>query len=158
MNQSLTASPPDVWSIKADIHSHRRSVGPKRCMPNYPSQRAMDLNSKKAPHHAWLIVLPFHDFHLHEYCYGNSGMLYTSLIWLDFAQHCVCGESFPPDHAMICHHGGLTFVHHNEIRVITAKWLDSICHDVVAKPPLKPLTGENVVPATANWQYDTIQS
>ena len=56
---------------------------------------------------------------------------------------------------MICRHGGLTFVRHNEIRVITAKWLDRVCHDVVAKPPLKPLTGENVVPATTNWQYDT---
>ena len=45
---------------------------------------------------------------------------------------------------------------HNEIRdiIYTAKWLDCVCHDVVAEPPLKPLTGENVVPATANWQYD----
>ena len=68
--------------------------------------------------------------------------------------HCVCGESFSPDHAMICCHGGLTFVHHNEIRDITGEWLDRVCHDVVIEPPLQPLTGENVIPATANRQDD----
>ena len=50
--------------------------------------------------------------------------------------------------AMICRHGGLTFVRHNEIRDITAEWLDRICHDVVIEPPLQPLTGENVIPAS----------
>ena len=68
--------------------------------------------------------------------------------------HCVCGESFSPDHAMICRHGGLTFVRHNEIRDITVEWLDLVCHDVVIEPPLQPLTGENVIPATANRQDD----
>ena len=55
---------------------------------------------------------------------------------------------------MICRHGGLTFVRHNEIRDITAEWLERVCHDVVIEPPLQPLTGENVVPATANRQDD----
>ena len=66
----------------------------------------------------------------------------------------MCGECFSPDHAMTCSHGGLTFVHHNEIRDITAEWLERVCHDVVIEPPLQPLTGENVVPATANRQDD----
>ena len=48
-----------------------------------------------------------------------------------------------------------TFVCHNEIRDITAEWLDRVCHDVVvAEPPLQPLTGENVIPATANRKDD----
>ena len=51
--------------------------------------------------------------------------------------------------------GGLTFVRHNEIRDITAEWLDHVCHYVVIEPPLQPLTGENVIPATANRQDDT---
>ena len=51
-------------------------------------------------------------------------------------------------------HGEFTFVHHNEIRDIKAEWLDCVCHDVVVKPPLQPLTGENVIPATANRQDD----
>ena len=45
-------------------------------------------------------------------------------------------------------------MHHNEIRDITAEWLERVCHDVVIEPPLQPLTGENVLPATANRQDD----
>ena len=56
---------------------------------------------------------------------------------------------------MICHNGGLTFVHHNEIRDITAEWLERVCHDVIIEPPLQPLTEENVIPATTNRQDDT---
>ena len=47
--------------------------------------------------------------------------------------HCVCGE-FSPDHAMVYHHWGLIFVRHNEIRDITAEWLECVCHDVVIEP------------------------
>ena len=45
-------------------------------------------------------------------------------------------------------------MHHNEIRDIKAECLIVVCHDVVVKPPLQPLTGENVIPATANRQDD----
>ena len=48
-----------------------------------------------------------------------------------------------------------TFVCHSEIRDITAEWLDRVCHDVVVEPPLQPLTGENVIPATANRKDDS---
>ena len=65
--------------------------------------------------------------------------------------HCVCGESFSPDYAMVCHHGGLTFVHHNELRDVTAEWLGDVCHDVVTEPLH---TGESIVPVTANKQDD----
>ena len=64
----------------------------------------------------------------------------------------MCGECFSPGHGMICRHGGLTFVRHNEIRYITAEWLERVCHDVVIELPLQPLTGDDVVPATANRQ------
>ena len=66
--------------------------------------------------------------------------------------HCVCGVSFSTDHAMICKHGGLTFVRHNALRNITAEWLSGICHDVSIEPPLQPLTGEFLEPKTANHQ------
>ena len=39
------------------------------------------------------------------------------------------------------------------IRDITAEWLDRVFHDVV-EPLLQPLTGENVIPATANRKDD----
>ena len=56
--------------------------------------------------------------------------------------------------AMICHHGGLTFVWHNELRDLTASWLHEVCHDVAVEPPLQPLTGGFLVPASANCRYD----
>ena len=68
--------------------------------------------------------------------------------------HCVCGASFSVDHAMICRHGGLTFIRHNELRDLTASWLHEVCHDVAVEPPLQPLTGEAIVPASANRKDD----
>ena len=53
---------------------------------------------------------------------------------------------------MICHHSGLTFVRHNEIRDLTEDWLDKVCYDVTVEPPLQWLTGETIVPETANQQ------
>ena len=152
----MTASPPDVRSIKAEVHGHRRSAAKVRAQEAYaelsqPLQRAMYLNSEKGSS-SWLKILPFHDQGFHLGCNKFS-------IWLDLpnipaADHCVCGESFSPDHAMICRHGVLTYVRHNEIRDITAEWLNRVCHDVGNELPLQPLPGENVIPATANRQDD----
>ena len=64
--------------------------------------------------------------------------------------HCVCGATFSANHAMICHHSGLTFICHNELRDLTASWLHEVCHDVAVEPPLQPLSGEALVPASAN--------
>ena len=36
---------------------------------------------------------------------------------------------------MICRHGDLTFVRHNEIRDFTADWLGKVCYDVAIEPP-----------------------
>jgi len=55
---------------------------------------------------------------------------------------------------MICHHGGLTFVCHNELCDLTAGWLHEVCHDVAVEPSLQPLTGEFVNPASANCHED----
>jgi len=51
---------------------------------------------------------------------------------------------------MICHHGGSTFIGHNELRDLTASWLREVCHDVLIEPLLQPLSSEVVTPATAN--------
>ena len=59
----------------------------------------------------------------------------------------LCGASFSADHAMICRHGGLTFIHHRDL---TAHWL----HDVAIERPLQPFNGETVVPASANHRDD----
>ena len=68
----------------------------------------------------------------------------------DTPGQCACWSPFIPDHAMICRHGGLTFVRHNEIRDLTVDWIDKVCYDVAVEPPLQWLSGETIVPATAN--------
>ena len=93
-------------------------------------------------------------FHLNKREFWDAIHLRYGWTLPSIPDHCVCGESFSPDHAMICLHGELTFVRHNEIRDITAEWLDRVCHDVVVEPPLQPLTGENVIPVTANRKDD----
>jgi len=62
--------------------------------------------------------------------------------------HCVCGNSFSIDHAMICRHGGLTLIRHNESRDLTANWLQQVCHDVSVEPSLLPLSGELIAPSS----------
>ena len=62
---------------------------------------------------------------------------------------CVFGTSFSVDHAMICRHGGLTFICHNELRDLTAEWLQEMYH-VTVEPPLLPLNGELITPSSAN--------
>ena len=51
---------------------------------------------------------------------------------------------------MICRHGGLTFIRHNELRDLIAEWLQEVCHDVTVEPPLLPLNGELITPSSAN--------
>ena len=44
----------------------------------------------------------------------------------------------------------LTFIRHNELRDLTAEWLQEMCHDVTVEPPLLPLNGELITPSSAN--------
>ena len=37
---------------------------------------------------------------------------------------------------------------------MTASWLHEVCHDVAVESPLQPLTGEAIVPASANRRDD----
>ena len=55
---------------------------------------------------------------------------------------------------MICRHGGLTFVRHNDLRDITAELLPKVCNDVAIEPPLQSLSGEVITPQSANQQDD----
>ena len=56
---------------------------------------------------------------------------------------------------MTCSHGGLIIIRHNDIRDITANWLSEVCRNVESEHPLLPLTGENIVPLSANRCDDT---
>ena len=73
---------------------------------------------------------------------------------LNTPSHCVCGSPFTADHAMICRHGGLTFVRHNDLRDTTAELLSNVCTNVAIEPPLQSLSGEELTPRSANCQDD----
>ena len=39
---------------------------------------------------------------------------------------CVCGSLFSANYAIIFSHGSLSFIHHNELRDLTASWLHQV--------------------------------
>ena len=100
----------------------------------------------------WLLALPLQDqgFYLTKQEVWDA--LHLSYGWtlLNTPSHCVCGQTFTTDHAMMCRYGGLTFVRHNDLRDITAELLSTMCNDVAIEPPLQPLSGEILTPGTAN--------
>ena len=55
---------------------------------------------------------------------------------------CVCGDSFNLHHALSCPKRGLVITKHNELRNFTVIILSELCKNVVIKPLLTPLTGE----------------
>ena len=48
-----------------------------------------------------------------------------------------------------CRHAGLTFIHHNELRDLTAGWLQEVSYSAAMEPPLLPLNGETIVAVSA---------
>ena len=53
--------------------------------------------------------------------------------------HCVCGTSFSVHHAIVCRHGGLTFIRYNELcdlTLLTADWLKEVCHNFLLELPI----------------------
>ena len=63
---------------------------------------------------------------------------------------CVCGDNFDLNHAFSCKKGGFVSSRHNELRNISASLLSEVCKDVCVEPALVPLSGETLIPKTAN--------
>ena len=99
----------------------------------------------------WLTALPIQEqgFHLNKREFRDALCLCYGWQLSNIPDHCVCGSSFSADHAMICQHGGLTFVCHNELCDLTATWLQEARHDVAVELPLQPLSGESITPNSA---------
>ena len=105
-------------------------------------QRMIDMLSAKCAS-VWLTALTIQEqgFHLNKQEFCDALCLRYGWELLRVPSSCVCGATFSTNHVMICCHGGLTFVRHNELRDLTASWLREVCHDVVVEPPLQQLTG-----------------
>ena len=106
----------------------------------------------------WLTALPIQKqgFYLDKQKFQDALRLRYEWELSRVQSHFACGASFSADHAMICCHGCITFLHHNELKLsdLTASWLHEVCHNVAIEPPLQPLNGETVVPASANCKDD----
>ena len=57
---------------------------------------------------------------------------------------CACGNKFNIQHALSCKKGGFITLRHNEVRDITASFLNEVCKDVRKEPSLIKLTGEQI--------------
>ena len=124
------------------------------CLANIQSrvdpqlQETIELNNSSL----WLTALPLQEqgFHLNKQEFRDALCLRYGWQLANIPSHCVRGTSFSVDHTMIFRHGGLTFIRHNELRDLTAQWLQEVCHDVTVEPPLLPLDGEIITPTSAN--------
>ena len=160
ISQVAHAHPPDTRSIKAQVHQHRREASKKRALEirnglSSQLQRAIDLNSEPGAS-SWLLALPLQDqgYHLTKQEFWDALHLRYGWTLLNTPSHCVCSSPFTADHAMICRHGGLTFVRHNDLRDTTAELLSNVCTNVAIEPPLQSLSGEELTPRSANCQDD----
>ena len=71
---------------------------------------------------AWLTTLPIaeHGFSLHKGAFRDALALRYGWPLKFFAEKCVCGSKFKPDHQMTCRQDGFISHRHNELRDLTA--------------------------------------
>ena len=67
---------------------------------------------------------------------------------------CVCGSPFSVDHSQMCHTGGFINMRHDAIRDLLATEMREFLRDVQTEPALTPLSGEVILPTSANREPD----
>ena len=160
IDQNDTHTIPQLKSIKSTLHSQNRHLNKTKAqevrelLPP-PLKRAIDLAQEKGAS-IWLTALPLRDqgFNMNKGEFQDAMNIRYGWPLKNTPRHCICGKPFTIDHAMTCHHGGLPTIRHNAIRDLTANLLSEVCHDVEREPALQPLTGETLIPLSANRQDD----
>ena len=104
----------------------------------------------------WLAVLPVdeHCFYLHKTAFRDAICLRFGWKPDRLPEKCVCGSSFTVEHALTCNRGGFSFLRHNEIRDLSAKFLTEVCPNMGIEPGLQPLSGETLAMHTPNRQEE----
>ena len=99
----------------------------------------------------WLTTLPLAEFNynLDKEQFWDALMLRCNWNIPRTPTECTCGSKFTVQHALSCKKGGFITLRHNEVRDITASFLDKVCKDARKEPLLTKLTGENVDEKTA---------
>ena len=100
----------------------------------------------------WLTALPIRakGFSLNKQEFEDALALRYGWPIDGLPQHCSCGNTFDPTHAMTCKTGGFICIRHDEVRDITAQMLREVCHDVRVEPLLIPTNGRGLELLSAN--------
>ena len=105
--------------------------------PRLPSslQRCIQLSQEKGAS-IWPTTLPLdqHNFSLHKSKFRDAIALCYDLPLSRVPSHCKCGSIFNVEHALSCPTGGYPIIRHNEVRDLTASFLQEVCHDVAVEP------------------------
>ena len=133
---------------KAELSEKNRAAAQARYLELYEAsspeiKRCLVLAQEKGAS-SWLTSKPReeNDLILNKQNFRDSMALRYGWPIPDLATKCVCGESFDPDHALLCPHAGFTIGRHDHLRNLFAKMLTKVCSEVAIEPPLIPITGE----------------
>jgi hypothetical protein len=101
---------------------------------------------------SWLSCLPLKSegYNLNKQEFRDSVKLRYGWELEGLPATCKCGRTFTIHHASSCKVGGFIHMRHNDVRDITAKLLDEVCHNVAIEPALIPLSGEHLHLRSAN--------
>ena len=143
-------------TTKAGIHSinRRLSKGQSqsvRALLSSNQQKLYDISTEKGVS-SWLTVLPIRaqGFDLHKGAFKDCLCLRYGWTPPDLPTTCICGSPFSVDHAFNCPFGGFPSIWHDGIRDLSAKLMREVCRHVSVEPTLQPLTGETLIPISAN--------
>ena len=100
----------------------------------------------------WLNAIPMNNqgFYLNKQSFWDALHLRYNIRLKKMPEKCVCGCRYDIKHALSCSKGGFVSMRHNEVRDLTAEWMNVVCNDVSIEPTLTPLSGEHFVYKTAN--------
>jgi hypothetical protein len=137
----------------ADIDNARTAQVLQQLSPQM--QRAVTVAQEKGAS-AFVTTLPLqrHNFSLSKTEFRDAILMRYMWPLPDLPSRCVCGQPFSLDHSQICHMGGFVNMRHDTIRNLLATEFRDVLRDVQCEPRLTPLTGEIILPASANREPD----
>ena len=112
---------------------------------NELQQRINEANQEPGSYN-WLTTLPLKEFkyNLNKEQFWDALRLRYGWCMPRIPSECACGNKFNIQHALSCKKGGFITLRHNEVRDITASFLNEVCKDVRKEPSLIKLTGEQI--------------
>ena len=115
-------------------------------------QKQVNDISRESGSSNWLTCLPLEDsgYVLTKQEFWDAVNLRYNWPLTRMPSNCVCGAKFDLTHAFTCKKGGFVSNRHDAIRNITTNLLNEVCKDVCVEPALTALSGESIIPKSAN--------